>query len=302
MHLWLGRYSPAVESDALFRLISSAVTLLDGNAMRKLLAAVAAVAMSSGVACAADLAARPYTKAPPMIVDPAYNWSGFYLGVNVGYGWGKADTGFQGLPEALFTDLRPTTLSPDPKGVLGGGQIGYNWQAPGSRFVWGLEADIQGADIKGTATVSPFVDTFGVSQGPLSFLQASQKLTWFGTVRARVGVTPVDRLLLYVTGGLAYGHVDYAANTSFLPTFQYVTAFGKTKVGWTAGAGAEWAFAQNWSAKVEYLYLDLGGQSAIAEITPPNPPFSVGNHWDTQAHIVRAGVNYKFGGPVIARY
>ena len=276
--------------------------------MRKLLVAMSAVtmtavAMSSGVAYAADLAARPYTKAPPMMVDPAYNWSGFYAGVNIGYGWGNADTGFRPLPDAVsFGALAPTTLSPDPKGVLGGGQIGYNWQAPGSRFVFGLEADIQGADIKGTATTSPIIDIVGASQGPDTFLQASQKLTWFGTVRARLGVTPVDRLLLYVTGGLAYGHVDYAANTSFSPDFGYPIAFGKTKVGWTAGAGAEWAFAQNWSAKLEYLYLDLGDQSAIANPNQANPPFQVGYDWKTQAHIVRAGVNYKFGGPVIARY
>jgi len=121
-----------------------------------------------------------------------------------------------------------------------------------------------------------------------------------GTVRARVGVTPVDRLLLYLTGGLAYGHVDYAANTSFSPVFGYPIAFGKTKVGWTAGAGAEWAFAQNWSAKLEYLYL--GDQSAIANPNQPNPPFQVGYDWKTQARIVRAGLNYKFGGPVVARY
>lgn len=262
-------------------------------------AAFALVGIAS--ASAADLAARPYTKAPPMIVDPAYNWSGFYIGGNVGYGWGNADTRFNGLPAAQFTDLAPTTLSPDPKGVIGGGQIGYNWQA--GRFVWGVEADIQGSGLKGDAVVSPIIRVDGTPfPGAGRFLQASQNLTWFGTARLRAGFTPIDRLLLYATGGLAYGHVDYAANTFYDAAFQYPAAFGKTKVGWTAGAGAEWAFAQNWSAKLEYLYLDLGNASADVGATVPNPPFHVAYDWKTQEHIVRVGVNYKFGSPIVAKY
>ncbi|WP_315834670.1 porin family protein [Bradyrhizobium prioriisuperbiae] len=271
--------------------------------MKKVLLTTAFAFAGIVSASAADLAARPYTKAPPVIAEPIYNWTGFYIGGNVGYGWGNADTQVTPLPTAAqFINLAPTTLSPDPKGVIGGGQIGFNWQV--NRFVWGLEADIQGADIKGTALLSPIIQNNGTPFGAGSSLQSTEKLTWFGTVRGRLGFSPIDRLLLYATGGLAYGHVDYSAITDFRPTgtASYPAAFGKTKVGWTAGAGAEWAFTQNWSAKLEYLYLDLGSQSAIANPTIALPPFQVGYDWKTQEHIVRAGINYKFGGPVVAKY
>ena len=110
--------------------------------------------------------------------------------------------------------------------------------------------------------------------------------------------------MLYVTGGLAYGDVNYAAQTDFRPvgTTLYAADFNNTKVGWTVGAGAEWAFAQNWSAKVEYLYVDLGNASATVNAIPLLPPFQVAYTWKTQENIVRVGVNYKFGGPVVAKY
>jgi outer membrane immunogenic protein len=271
--------------------------------IRKALLAISALAFSSMAASAADMAMR--TKAPPIVVDPSYNWSGFYIGGNVGYGWGDADTSFNPLPSAAaFVNLAPTTLGPDPQGVVGGVQAGYNWQA--GKFVVGLEADIQASDIHGTAVVTPIIQNNGTPFPGAGFLAASQRIDWFGTVRARAGFTPVDRLLLYVTGGLAYGNVSYSAQTDFRPggTIQYPAAFSRTKVGWTAGAGAEWAFAQNWSAKVEYLYIDLGNESTIANPLPANPPFQVGYNWRTTEQIARVGLNYKFGwgGPVVAKY
>jgi len=271
--------------------------------IRKALLAISALAFSSMAASAADMAMR--TKAPPIVVDPSYNWSGFYIGGNVGYGWGDADTSFNPLPSAAaFVNLAPTTLGPDPQGVIGGVQAGYNWQA--GKFVVGLEADIQASDIHGTALVTPIIQNSGVPFAGAGFLSASQRIDWFGTVRARAGFTPVDRLLLYVTGGLAYGNVSYAAQTDFRPvgTAAYPAAFSRTKVGWTAGAGAEWAFASNWTAKVEYLYMDLGNESAIANPLPANPPFQVGYNWRTTEQIARVGLNYKFGwgGPVVAKY
>jgi outer membrane immunogenic protein len=266
---------------------------------------VSAVSLSItglGAASAADMA----VKASPMVAPVAvYNWTGFYIGGNVGYGWGNGDTFFNPLPSGVtFVNLLPQTLSPDPKGVLGGAQAGYNWQV--GRFVLGVEADIQGADISGTATQSPIIQNNATPFPGAGFLSTHEKLEWFGTARLRAGYTPVDRLLLYVTGGVAYGDVNYSAQTDFRPvgTVQYPAAFTKTKVGWTAGGGAEWAFAQNWSAKVEYLYMDLGNESTVANPVPANPPFQVGYNWKTQEQLVRVGVNYKFGwgGPVVARY
>lgn len=269
--------------------------------MRRAALAISLLAIGSISASAADMRMR--TKAPPIAVAPVYSWTGFYVGGNIGYGWGNADTFFNPLPSAAqFVNLLPQTLSPNPSGVLGGVQAGYNWQA--GRFVIGVETDIQGADIKGDVRVSPIIQNNN-TPFPSGFLSAHQELDWLGTTRLRAGFTPVDRLLLYVTGGVAYGDVSDAATTDFRPvgTTQYLAAFRHTKTGWTAGGGGEWAFAQNWSAKIEYLYIDLGNDFATVNAIPLLPPFQVAYTWKTQEQLVRFGVNYKFGAsPVVAKY
>lgn len=268
--------------------------------MKKIALATAATLLFAGAASAADLAARPYTKAPVPVLA-VYNWTGFYIGANVGYGWGNADTFFNPLPNAVaFANLAPTTLSPDPQGAFAGGQAGYNWQA--GKFVLGVETDIQWSDINRTVVSAPIIQNNGAPFN--GFLAAGQKIDWFGTTRLRAGLTATDRLLLYVTGGVAYGDVNYAAQSDFRPqgTIQYPAGFKETKVGWTVGAGAEWAFADNWSAKVEYLYMDLGNSSVVANPVPANPPFQVGYTWKTTENLARFGINYRFGGPVVARY
>ena len=211
--------------------------------IRKALLAISALAFSSMAASAADMAMR--TKAPPIVVDPSYNWSRFYIGGNVGYGWGDADTSFNPLPSAAaFVNLAPTTLGPDPQGVIGGVQSQI--QLAGPQFVVGLEADIQASDIHGSAVVTPIIQNNGTPFPGAGFLSASQRIDWFGTVRARAGFTPVDRLLLYVTRGLAYGNVSYSVSDRFQAgrtDSAYPAAFSRTKVRWTASARAEWAFA-----------------------------------------------------------
>jgi outer membrane immunogenic protein len=254
--------------------------------MKRILGGMVVAAALSGSAFAADLPPRGYNKAPA-VAAPVTNWSGLYVGGNVGYGWGNADTAFSFL--SLGVDN--TALDTKSKGVIGGAQIGYNWQI--GAIVAGLEADIQGSGIEGSAERSPLFDTDAGAFVPGSFLSTEQKLSWFGTVRGRLGATVTPDLLLYATGGLAYGHVDASANTFFRSDFQYPASVSKTKAGWTAGAGAEWMFARNWSAKVEYLYLDLGNVSAIGR-SALTPDAVATYTWNTRENIVRAGVNYHF--------
>ncbi len=256
------------------------------------LAAAASIGFVSS-AIAADLPAKaPIVKAP---VAVPFSWTGFYIGGNVGYGWGNGDTSFTPLPTAAaFVNLAPTTLSPNPKGVFGGLQAGYNLQM--GEWVWGLETDFQWSGMTGSVTQTPIIQNNGTAFGGAGFLQASEKITWFGTLRARAGITPADRVLLYVTGGLAYGNVEYAAQTDFRPvgTIQYPASFSKTKAGWTLGGGFEWAVANNWSVKAEYLYINLGNESTTANPVPANPPFQVAYSWKTTENIVRFGLNYLF--------
>jgi outer membrane immunogenic protein len=260
--------------------------------MKRILGGIIMAAALSGSAFAADLGPRSYDKAPAMVAAPA-NWSGLYIGGNVGYGWGNGNTDFVFLPAPTNFEIDNTTLNSKSKGAIGGAQIGYNWQM--GAIVTGLEADIQGSGIKGSARLSPIFFNEGDPVVPGSFLSSDQKLSWFGTLRGRLGATVTPDLLLYATGGLAYGHVDASANTFEASSFQFPASVSKTKAGWTVGAGAEWMFARNWSAKAEYLYLDLGNVSAIGHFAA-DPSFflSTAYTWKIQENIVRAGVNYHF--------
>jgi outer membrane immunogenic protein len=259
--------------------------------MKRILGGMIMAAALSGSAFAADLGPRSYDKAPAMPAPRTASWSGLYLGGNVGYGWGNGNTDFVGLPNPAIFEVDNTTLDTKSKGVIGGAQIGYNWQM--GAIVTGLEADIQGSGIKGSARQSPFFDTDSNEFEPGTFRSSDQKLSWFGTLRGRLGASVTPDLLLYATGGLAYGHVDASANTFFGSVSQYPASVSKTKSGWTVGAGAEWMFARNWSAKAEYLYLDLGNVSAIGH-SAGAPGASAAYTWKIQENIVRAGVNYHF--------
>jgi len=265
--------------------------------------ALAAIAATS-VASAADLAARPYTKAP--MIAPVYDWTGFYIGGNVGYSWGRSSdtsTLSNGAGTVLFTSADRANMD----GVIGGAQIGYNWQV--QNWVWGLEADIQGSDQKGrrdflcpTGVCTPPFGVIAVFPGPAVPVALDQKLEWFGTVRGRVGVLATPQVLFYATGGLAYGEVNTSAVIG-------AGAFGfnahDTRVGYTVGAGVEGALGGNWTAKLEYLYMDLGRTSGTFLTTIPalgGGVLSYNYSSRITDNIVRVGLNYKFGGPVIAKY
>lgn len=266
---------------------------------------MAALSLLATNAMAADLAARPYVKAPP-IVDPGYNWTGFYAGLNGGYSWGRAsETALIGAP---FPAGSVGTVKQNVDGGLGGGQIGYNWQVD-RKWVVGVEADVQGtgergrsSDVLGTVRIGRF--------GVTASTATSTDFPWFATFRARGGFLVDPSLLLYATGGLAVGEVKFASTpTLTLQAFDGNTPIGapisatgptvsesNTRVGWTLGAGLEKKFAPNWSAKLEYLYIDLGTKTYFS---------GTGNDIDVRFrdHILRAGFNYQFtAGPVVAKY
>jgi outer membrane immunogenic protein len=264
--------------------------------MKKILIATVLAALGSSSALAADMPARGmYTKAP--VADPAVNWSGFYAGVNIGYGWENGGTDFAfTLPNTSAN----TTLGAKSHDVIGGAQIGYNWQM--GHFVTGLEADIQGSGTQGSATKPVFRNDGTEAHG--DFLSTEHGLSWFGTVRGRLGTTITPNVLIYATGGLAYGEVRDTANATYIRfsdgSFSDTpSSVSKLKAGWTIGAGGEWMFARGWSAKMEYLHVDLGNVSAVgSEVdhfpTASPPPDRVGYTWHNQEDIVRVGVNYHF--------
>jgi outer membrane immunogenic protein len=265
-------------------------------------AALASSAISSG-ASAADLAPAPTTYAKAPKVSPATNWSGFYGGANVGYGWGNVDTDLADAtppPSLGNSNILSQSLNGRSSGAIGGGQIGYNWQT--GRFVAGLEADVQGSGIKGTATKSPYAVAFTPDVGETLTASSEQRLSWFGTVRGRIGVTITPDLLVYGTGGLAFGEVGNTGNTIDMnggfPSLSHPAMTSQTQAGWAVGAGAEWMFARGWSAKVEYLHIDLGTASAtggelINGVASSNTE-RVGYTWHNSFDTVRAGVNYHF--------
>jgi len=242
------------------------------------LLATAAVAVLSAPASAADLPARMPTKAPPL-APPPYNWSGFYVGVNLGGSWGNQDNTLQTVGGVVSS-----TNSDHIDGVIGGGQIGFNWQY--NQWVVGLEADIQGSGQKGDGSF--FLPGGGVLLViPSTSISYEDKLNWFGTVRGRVGWA-FDRWLPYITGGWAFGHGEINGTTAIGAA---ATSFSGSKdySGWTIGGGVEWAFYDQWSAKLEYLYINFGDGPTVAV----SPALNIASGTLTD-NIVRAGLNYKF--------
>ncbi len=244
-----------------------------------------------------ETATKPETPLPPPATS--YDWTGGYVGGHVGWGQGRANTTFTPLPNATsFIDLRPTTLRPEPSGFNGGAQGGYNWQT--GHFVVGAEADLSWSRMSGTARVTPITMNNGSAFPGAGFLIARQDTKWFGTLRPRAGIA-FDKVLIYGTGGLAYGNVEYSANADFRPGtttpilfFQYPASFSKTKTGWTAGGGIEVGINRHWSFKAEYLYYDLRKESITANPLPVNPPFQVAYTWETKAHTFNTGINFRF--------
>jgi outer membrane immunogenic protein len=258
--------------------------------------ALIAVGLNAGIAFAADMPAQApvYTRAP---VAVPYSWTGFYVGGSVGEVWGDVSNNWNLGPNfvAVVGAVPGTTaLTNQPfhaTGVIWGGQLGYNYQI--GSLVAGFEADVSGTRLSSSRT-SSLTGVGGFVAG--AFTTETAKSDYLATVRARLGYT-ANSWLLYGTGGLAVADAKY---TDFLDYNNVgATQFAQssqTRIGWTVGGGVEYAFTRNWSAKAEYLYVDLGSNSsAVSSLAP----LGRGNGWDiTHQHslteeIGRVGVNYK---------
>jgi len=230
---------------------------------------------------------------PAVAYEPPFSWTGFYVGVNAGYSWGKADTDASAsvVIDGVAFDAAGSR-SANLNGALGGGQIGYNWQS--QRWVYGIEADFQGTGENGL--ISACVD--------VACARASYDLDWFGTLRGRVGYLLQPRALLYLTGGLAYGHVSAELSVSHPDIGTLSVSDSATKAGWVIGGGLEWALGGNWMLRAEYLYMDLGSmrtQLGPVSTTIPNGEFPISVsasgsvRTDITDQIARVGLSYKFG-------
>ena len=253
--------------------------------MRQFLIATTALVTLAGAAAAADLPARGVAPAP-YVAAPIFSWTGFYIGVNGGYG-GDANT------YPITTPLAPiaATAKITSSGGFGGGQIGYNYQF--GSFVAGLEADIQGSDIKGELSADAVVGATGINAS------AGSDLRYFGTARGRIGYAFFDRAMVYATGGYAYGD----SRSFFNLNLGGATSGAKTinLSGFAVGAGIEYALTPNWTVKTEYLYLDFGKKSIsnFAQNGFANVDIR------SRAHTVKLGLNYKFSfapAAVVAKY
>jgi outer membrane immunogenic protein len=270
-----------------------------------------------GAASAADLPARTYTKAPT-IVAPVYNWTGFYVGVNAGGDWNQSDPTTTTVVSSAPTYINLVSIGAisaagaqriNSSGFTGGLTAGYNWQS--SNFVFGIESDFNYFGVRGSKTSGPVLYP---CCAPSTFtVNSSVSSDWLITLRPRIGIAS-NNWLFYATGGLAVANVK--SDFSFTDTFASAAesaSISKTKAGWTAGVGTEYAVMNGWSVKAEYLYVDLGRDGTTSSnlhnrdafgIFPANFffPLNVFTHSaDLRSNIVRVGLNYKFGGPDSAR-
>ncbi len=244
--------------------------------------------MAATPALAADLGpSRLPVKAPVMAAPLVYNWTGFYIGGHIGGGWGNKD----------WVDCTPpagcdpfVTASTDPSGFLGGIQAGFNYQI--GQWVFGVEGQVSWANLEGDAAVNPLWWRYVAGD------VAHTDVNMLATLAGRVGIA-FDRTLLYVKGGVAWADEDHWMSNAGVA---FTNKSGDTRTGWMVGVGVEYAFWQNWSAKIEYNFMDFGTDTHTQTFIAGGAccDFDV----DQQIHVVKFGINYRFGGPapVVARY
>ena len=235
-----------------------------------LCAIVASVAIASSAA-AADLPLKARTAQP--VFAPNLSWTGFYIGINVGAGWGTQE-GVTTLSNGNVYQQSSYTTN----GFMFGGQAGYNWQLAGP-VVIGIEGSIAGADISGTSMCLLRTGS-GTPQ-----TTCNSEINWVGDISGRVGFT-VDRALVYVKGGYAWADTDQ--NLRLTNT---TANGGSTRSGWLLGTGVEYAFMSNWSAKVEYNYIDFGSETLSVVNSGSGSTYT--RDLNQTLHTVKFGVNYR---------
>jgi outer membrane immunogenic protein len=254
--------------------------------MKTKIAAAAFLLASTSLGLAADLATKaPYAPAA------VWSWTGFYLGGHVGAGWGTAEAAITSTSVPGFLPAGLPLGQTNQSGFLGGGQFGYNWQSGWA--VFGVQGDITGMGVKGTAAC--------LGGGAA----CTAKSDWLATVTGRFGGVVGDRTLVYVKGGAAWMHTNYTfdAAAGLLGGGAFSTSANSTALGWLLGFGAEYAFDQNWSAFIEYNYLEFDKKSMALDFSALlGAPLTVNADIKNKLSIAKIGVNYKFGGPVVARY
>jgi len=281
-----------------------------GTSVKKILLATVLVALGSAHAFAADLAPYTYTKAPVM-ADAAYNWSGFYAGLNAGGAFGKSDPGYSlsedptvgqifGFSAAQLDGINGVgqSLGLKPQGFTGGGQFGYNWQV--SNIVTGVEIDFGSMRLNSSASspLGPFPFQFFESANTTRSFQTD----WLMTARGRLGWA-VNNLLFYGTEGVAVtkiGTTNAFNLSAFSQNFNESTSTSQTKAGYVIGAGIEYGFASNWTLKGEYLHMGFGNVgSSVGSLVSSRTGVIGGDMFTHSANLTvdsaRIGVNYRFG-------
>jgi outer membrane immunogenic protein len=261
------------------------------------------------------------TTEPPPALDPSYagstdlgdTWSGFFVGGNAGISAGDSSMSLSptGCFLALTCGTQVNNSSRTFHSTLGGSSVnvgaeaGYNWMvAP--NILLGVAADIGYDGLRATYRGQTLLLTpAGTPAGGFGERSVSQSMDFLGTVRGRIGFTPATNWLIYATGGLAYGDPSSTTNATFAAGDNYVGRSSGTRIGWTAGAGLEWALSPFWSIKAEYLYVDLGSRTysdvitngAAFGVTATSPQPSFQTRLTSAQHIIRLGVDYRFGAP-----
>jgi outer membrane immunogenic protein len=281
--------------------------------MKKIALAALILAVSAAAASSADMTPAPYYTKAPVVVAPIYNWTGFYLGANAGGAWGNSDPrtstvfnefGYFDATSVPAVNAVGGSQRINESGVTGGLTAGYNWQAGAA--VVGIESDFNYFGPRGSTSGSALYPCCA----PAGFtINSSTSSNWLITLRPRAGFLVTPAFLLYATGGLAVANVNAAFNfTDNNSEAAESAAISATRVGWTVGAGAEYALMNGWSIKGEYLHVDLGSSSVTSNnLTLFNGAFAVPvnvftHSIDWRSEIARVGLNYKFGGPVVAKY
>jgi outer membrane immunogenic protein len=277
--------------------------------MKQILIAGAALAVLAGSAFAADLPVKA-----PVVPAPVFSWTGPYIGINLGYSWGRETANGTATATATTVTRGVTTVTTAApvalygagslNGFVGGGQLGYNWQF-GSWMV-GLEGDLQATSERRTYSICTIA---GCPTASSIVLTAENRLSWFGTDRVRLGFLPSERVFLYGTGGLAFGSFrGEQAGPIFMGPLP--ETWSGLRAGWTVGAGAEVAIDWNWSFKFEYLYMDFrnvpgatASTTLISGTTTTVTNFAFNERFTD--NIFRVGLNYRFApvpAAVVAKY